>query len=232
MFTSSLIIVMSLLAIMPMLVMGITSYVKISVVLSLLRNAIGAGQTPSTAVIGSLTLVLTLITMSPMLSVVGSRIQESGLIEKLDASSVPTSQAIEDIKQAARAVAKPISKFMSKHANVRERAYFANLLSSKTKGEALADVRCHGDKSCAKLGETPTSLAAAFLVSELAEAFRLGLKIFLPFVVVDLVVSMLLTGLGMTMLTPTTLTLPLKLLLFTFADGWYLVCKSLTLSYL
>lgn len=176
-----------------------TSFTKIIVVLSIARQAIGASQTPPNIVIMSVALMLTAFSMYPVAKKIHASVDIAGL------SSKNTITFIEAAKQAT-----PIIKdFLIKHAQMEDRKIFAELL----KDEALDD--------------DLIILAPAFLISELSRAFQIGFLIYLPFLVIDMVVANLLMALGMQMLSPTTISLPFKILLFVLIDGWRMLAQGL-----
>ena len=238
---SSVIIMISL-ALIPFLFLGVTSFLKVSVVLNILRNAIGASQIPSAAITSLLSIVLTLYIMAP----VASRMLDT-FEKKADSSSKHVSamlskkkqhpQTFFAIKDLVAECASPLVEFMIDNANMPERIFFAQRL----KNAGIKDQNSSGKekpmcldrttKSCLLEGETFFSLLPAFMLSELKAAFVIGFMIFLPFLVIDLVVSNILLAMGMTMLTPATVALPFKILLFVISDTWFLLCRSLILSY-
>ena len=153
--------------------------------------------------------------MAPIAQESYQNFQSSSDSQKPTEKSASLPILIERISSAAL----PWESFLRNNSAERERVYFATL---GTKEAAVFDVQ----------RENIVSLLPAFLLTELREAFQIGFLLFLPFLVVDLVVTNLLVGLGMTMLTPTSVSLPLKLLLFYLADGWFLLSKSLVEGYL
>jgi type III secretion protein R len=206
-----------LVAAIPLVFVTTTSFLKISVVFSVLRNALGTGQIPSGTVITALSLILTLYVMAP----VGAAM--------IDAAT-PSAVAIDpnaplahpaDLITTVRAGIEPLRTFLVHNAGERERAMFLELAR-----EARPEPQRAG------LADTDLLVAApAFVVTELSEAFQLGFLIFLPFLVVDLVIANVLTALGLTSLSPTQVSLPFKLLLFVMVDGWYLLARALVLGY-
>ncbi len=217
------------LSLFPLLVMGTTSFIKISVVLSIFRNALGAGQLPSTAVSGLLSLALSLHIMAPVIDTM----VEKGSHSLKDATGAPLSverilkQPPEKLATLIEEVFSPLHAFLRKHASLREREYFASLHSSPNQ----QSVACDSEEPCWIAQERILTLIPAFILSELQSAFAIGFSIFLPFLVIDLVIANLLVGMGMVMVSPITISLPFKILLFVSCDGWFLLCSGLIASY-
>ncbi|MFK7992280.1 MAG: type III secretion system export apparatus subunit SctR [Sandaracinaceae bacterium] len=206
-----------LLTALPLIFMTTTSYVKISVVFSILRNALGTGQVPSGAVIAALSGILTLYVMAP----VGAEIaDEAGpAAEAIDVNN-PLSD-LTALSEAVSAGVRPLKAFLTRNAGERERALFLDLAR-----DARPD-----DQRDTVAGDDLLVLLPSFLVTELSEAFQIGFLVFLPFLIVDLVVANVLMSLGMHMLEPTRIAMPFKLLLFVLVDGWYLLARALVLGY-
>ncbi len=208
---SSALVTVVVLALAPFVAVMVTSFTKIVVVLSLLRNALGLQQVPPNVVLNGMAIVLTLYVMFPVGQQMGDKI---GSIEGLGTSTKSLLSAVDAAKE-------PLREFLIKHSNPRERAFFL-----RTAQKSLAPERA------AQLSERDYIVVLpAFTVSELSTAFQIGFLIFLPFLVVDLVVSNILMAMGMQMLTPTTVSLPFKLLLFVLVDGWVKLSHGLVLSY-
>ena len=218
-----LMLAMAALSLLPFALLMVTCFVRISVVLSILRGAIGAPQVPPTQVLTGLALVLTLAVMAPtgerMLAAVAPVFPSLGAVAGADLGSAQTVTAL---GAAADRAKEPLREFLLKHTGPRERATFHALaLKMRTPGE--------------RAGITDRDLAVivpAFVTSELRRAFEIGFLLFIPFLVIDMVIANLLLALGMHMLSPTTVSLPFKLLLFVVADGWTLVVRGLMESYL
>jgi type III secretion protein R len=212
--TSALITVIAL-SIAPFVAVMVTSFTKIVVVLSLLRNALGLPQTPPNVVINGLALVLTIYVMQPVGMNIADRWQDSG--QSITSATRDTQRMV----AAIDAVKEPLREFLVKHAAPRERAFF--LKTAK---------RMVGEERAASIGDTDfVVVIPAFTVSELSSAFQIGFLIFLPFLVIDLVVSNVLLAMGMMMMSPVTVSLPFKLLLFVLIDGWVKLVHGLVLSY-
>jgi type III secretion protein R len=196
--------------------MTATSFVKISVVFSILRNALGAGQVPSGTIVAAFSAILTLYVMAP----VGAKITEAAA-PALGAGGFAEADG-ESLFEAVTLGAGPLNDFLARHAGARERSLFAELAREARPPE---DREAIGDRDL-------LVLLPAFLVTELGEAFQIGFLVFLPFLIVDMVVANVLLALGMHMLSPTTVSLPFKLLLFVLVDGWFLLSRALVLGYL
>lgn len=214
-----LMVAMGALTLVPFALMLMTSFVKISVVLSIVRSAIGTQQIPPTQVITGLAVVLTIYIMAPV-GLEVYRINED--IMKRESNQGVVSGATADL--LIRAVEKgqePMRAFLIKHSHLKDRDMFYKLAWRMRKPidrENLSD-------------RDWLVLIPSFVVSELSEAFQIGFVLFVPFLVVDIVVSNILMALGMQMLSPTTISLPFKLLLFVMVDGWYLLTKGLVVGY-
>lgn len=199
-------------SLLPMLLLGATSFVKLHVVFGILRNALGGGQLPSAMITGLLATVLTFFTMAP----VGQQIWQA-VETKLPAKA--GSLSFEQIKTLFVSGVEPLDNFLRKHSRERERKYFAEVQAKNLKLEGP------------EISENFSTLLPSFLLTELDEAFSMGFVLFLPFLVIDLLVSNILMGLGMVMVSPHTISLPLKIILFVMSDGWFLLCKSLLEGY-
>ena len=208
---SSALVTVIILALAPFVAVMVTSFTKIVVVLSLLRNALGLQQVPPNVVLNGIALVLTVYVMFPVGQQMSERI---GGIDKLGSSTQSMLAAVDKAKE-------PLREFLIKHSHPRERAFFL-----RTAQKSLA-----ADKAAQLSDRDFIVVLPAFTVSELSTAFQIGFLIFLPFLVVDLVVSNILMAMGMQMLTPTTVSLPFKLLLFVLVDGWVKLAHGLVLSY-
>jgi type III secretion protein R len=209
---SSALLTIVVLALAPMVAVMVTSFTKLVVVLSLLRNALGLQQVPPNVVMNGLALVLSIYVMYPVGVEMGQRMQGIDNIAK----DTKTMMA------AAEAAKEPLRDFLYKHSRPVERAFFM-----KTAQKTLKPV------DAAKLTERDfLVIVPAFTVSELSIAFEIGFLIFLPFLVIDLVISNILMAMGMMMLSPTTVSMPFKLLLFVLIDGWVKLTHGLILTYL
>jgi type III secretion protein R len=214
---------MAALALVPFALLMVTCFVRISVVLSILRSAIGAPQVPPTQVLTGLALVLTLAVMAPtaerMLAAVAPVFPTLGAAADADLTSEKTLAALGGAAQRAR---EPLRAFLLEHTGARDRATFHVLALKMRAPEERAGIT----------NRDFAVVVPAFVTSELRRAFEIGFLLFIPFLVIDMVVANLLLALGMHMLSPTTVSLPFKLLLFVVADGWTLVVRGLMESYL
>jgi flagellar biosynthesis protein FliP len=201
-----LLLVMGLLTILPALVLMMTSFTRIIVVLAILRQALGLQQTPPNQVLIGLALFLSLFVMAPTLE----RVNENAI--------APYSAGQINAEQAIAEAGDEFQVFMIRQTRETDLAMFADMAGAP-KFESPADV--------------PFSiLLPAFVTSELKTAFQIGFMLFLPFLVIDLVVSSVLMSLGMMMMSPMLVSLPFKLLLFVLVDGWALLMGSLAASFL
>lgn len=199
-----------LIALAPFFAVMVTSFTKIVVVLSLVRNALGLQQVPPNLVLNGLALILSLYVMYPT-------------IQQMQAAAGPNpaGQQTEQIFDTADRAKEPLRAFLIEHSDPGERDFFVRTqarVASKTNTQAAA----------------PTDFIVvipAFIVKELTTAFQIGFLLFLPFLVIDLVISNILLALGMMMLSPVTISLPFKLLLFVLVDGWVKISHNLVLSY-
>ena len=192
------------LALAPFILVMSTSFVRIVVVLSLVRSAIGAAALPPNTVLTGLALVLTLVIMSPTIRAISSRAIEPYAHGKLSQAAL--------LERAAT----PLRAFMLRQTRAGDILLFSRVAHRPVE----AAVR------------TPTFvLIPAFVVGELRSAFAIGFALYLPFVAIDLAVASILMGLGMFMLSPPVVSLPAKLLLFVMVDGWALVCGGVVSSF-
>ena len=214
-----LLFAMAVLSILPFVLLLTTSFVKISVVLSIVKGALGTPQIPPAQVVTGLALILTFYVMAPT----GERMYRAvePVLGKGTGADLISGQSVAALAAAGERAREPLREFLLKHSTPRDRAVFHGLaLRMRTPQE--------------RVGITDRDLLVvvpAFLTSELRRAFEIGFLLFLPFLVVDMVVANLLLALGMHMLSPTTVSLPFKLLLFVMADGWQLLLRGLVESY-
>jgi len=198
-------VLLSLLSLVPVMMIAMTSFTRIVIVLSLLRHALGLPQTPPNSVIITLALCLTWFTMAP----VAGKIDQDALTPYLS-QHITASEAIERGKD-------PLRQFMISQTRESDLKVVLEMAKAPMPKTAKDVAFSH--------------LVPAFLLSELKTAFQIGFVIFLPFLLIDLVVSAILMALGMIMLPPTTISLPLKILLFILIDGWVLTAKALLGSF-
>jgi type III secretion protein R len=203
-----------LLGLLPFLLIAVTSFIKFAVVLSLLRNALGIQQIPPNIVIYSLALVMTAYVMLP------TGLQSGKVVEQALDSGKPVLLQI-------NAVAEPFVEFVQKHSSPAEVKFFRDS-ASRMWGDDIATDMLRLDAPPLK---QLVVLMPAFIVSELSRAFQIGFLLYLPFIVIDLIVANILLALGMSSLSPVTVSLPLKLLLFIALDGWKRLLEAMVLSY-
>ena len=213
-------VVFGMLSLLPALLLVGTSFVKCSVVLGLVRNALGSAETPGTMVVLGLSAILSLHVMAPtaraMVDAAGPQVNEALAADPL------TPEGLARLGRAWDAAKGPWVRFLRANAHARERRMFVDLARQSARRQGATTV----------VGEDDVSvLLPAFVVTELTRAFTLGFLVFLPFLVVDLVVASLLVSLGLTGLPPPQVALPFKLLLFVAADGWLLLVRALVLGY-
>jgi type III secretion protein R len=206
---TELLVTLAVVSLVPIALVTLTSFLKIVVVLSLTRSALGAPQIPPSTAVTGLALLLTFLAMGPIAEECWHR-----------ASAVPGG-GVERTLQSVRAGGEPLRAFLRRFARADDRASFLDL----ARRARPADAAAVGDDDFAVL-------APAFIVSELRRAFTIGFLLFLPLLVVDLLVANVLLALGLSQLSPTTVALPFKLLLFVAVDGWSLLARGLVAGYL
>lgn len=200
-----LLALLTIMAVLPALLVMMTSFTRITIVLAFVRHALGTPQIPPNPLILSLALVLTGITMAPTATKVYDRGAGPYIEGKLGMAAA-VEQGIE-----------PLREFMFRHVREKDLALFVRAIS-KEPARRRADV--------------PTlALVSAFATSEIRTAFEMGFLLLASFLVVDLIVASMLMAMGMVMVPPMTISLPLKILVFVLADGWYLVVRSLVASF-
>lgn len=207
-----LLLALGLMALASLALVTLTSFLKMAVVLSIARSALGAPQVPPNTAVTGLALLLTALVMAP----VGERSWAAY-------RAAGPANGIEDSITHMAAAAEPLRTFLARHARSDDRRTFLDISH-----------RLRGDRSDASFAtENDFSvLAPAFVISELRRSFTISFLIFLPFLVVDLLVANILLALGLTQLSPTSFSLPFKLILFVAVDGWSVLARGLTTSYL
>ena len=196
---------------LPLAVVTMTGFLKISVVLFLIRNALGVQQMPPNLVLYGIALVLTVYVTAPLLSDISGRLEE-GQVQF---------QTTEDIGRAAELVREPLKQHLVRFTHPEERQFFLEGTSRLWPEEARQNVR----------DDDLAILVPAFVASELTRAFEIGFLLYLPFLIVDIVVANILMTLGMIMVSPVLISIPLKLFLFVAVDGWSRLMHGLILSY-
>jgi flagellar biosynthesis protein FliP len=197
-----LLVTLTTISLVPLLLVMCTSFVRIVVVLSLVRSAIGASALPPNAVLTGLALVLTFVVMAPT----GQRIEREAIAPYSHGAITPS--------QAVSRATVPLRSFMLRQTRAADVALFARIARRRQRGQVPMTV-----------------LVPAFVVGELRSAFAIGFALYLPFVAIDLAVAAILMGLGMMMLSPPVVSLPVKLLLFVMVDGWAMLCGGVVASF-
>ncbi|MBF0398472.1 MAG: type III secretion system export apparatus subunit SctR [Desulfobacterales bacterium] len=209
----SIAIILVFLSLAPFIAIMITSFVKIVVVLSLIRNALGVQQIPPNMVLNGIAIILTIYIMAPVY-------QDSFDILHKENISVKDLESKEIFNKLQKSVG-PIKNFLNKHSHKMEKMFFVNSAKSiwsKEKAEKLKE-------------DDLIILIPAFVVSELTIAFKIGFMLYLPFIAIDLIVSNILLAMGMMMVSPMTISTPFKLLLFVMLDGWARLVHGIVLTY-
>ena len=226
----SLIVLMVGLSLLPFVAMVATSYLKIVVVMSLIRNALGIQSIPPNMVVNALAMILTFYIMAPMMG-------ESWEIAKAEQARVAAVRSTSAEQPAAamqpsvslfdtaalEKAAEPFREFLSRHTSDRERAFFVR--TAERLWAKDPDVPATVDPDSFYI------LIPSFCVSELTKAFQIGFLVYLPFIAIDIIVSNILLAMGMMMVSPVTISLPFKLLLFVMVNGWTLLIQGLVRGY-
>lgn len=199
-------LLLTVLSLAPAILIMLTSFTRLVMVLSLLRQALGTHQMPPNQVIVGIALFLTVFIMTPVWQAVNTNALQPYLSE-----TISRDQAFEN-------ALKPIRQFMFKQTKEKELALFVE----------ISKIERPRDKNDIPI----TVLIPAFIISEVKTAFQIGLLLYVPFLIVDMVVASVLLSMGMMMLPPVMVSLPFKLMLFVLADGWYLIIGSLVKSFL
>lgn len=200
-----LLILLTVLTILPSIIIMTTSFIRITVVLSFLKGAIGVQQSIPNQVLVGLALFLTIFIMAPTFTTINTN-----AITPYMNGKITQTQAIDE-------GAKPLRQFMLKQTRQKDLKLFVE--ASKYQGTITKE-------------NVPLYIVIpAFMISELQTAFKIGFLLYIPFIIIDLVVSSVLLSMGMMMLPPAMISLPFKLLLFVMVDGWYLLVKSLIMSF-
>lgn len=201
-----LLALLTVLSLVPSILMMVTAFTRIVVVLSFVRRAIGVNEVPPTPVILGLGLFLTFFVMAPIFSEINDEALQPYLHEEIEATT------------ALQRAEEPLREFMLKQTRRRDLALFVRLARIEAP-EGPEDLPIH-------------VVVPAFLISELKTAFTIGFMIYIPFLVIDMVVSSILLSMGMLMLPPVLISLPFKIILFVLVDGWHLIVGSLVASYM
>lgn len=207
----AIILIVSTIGLLPMAVVTMTAFLKISVVLFLIRNALGVQQSPSNLVLHGIALILTVYVTAPLVGNIWRAI-ETHPIEI---------NTIEDIRATGEIIAEPLRDYLTRFTTDRERVFFMDATADIWSDEARAGLK----------DDDLIVLVPAFVASELTRAFEIGFLIYIPFLVVDLIVANVLMAMGMMMVSPTLISIPLKIFLFVAVDGWSRLMHGLILSY-
>lgn len=204
--TLQVVILMTMLSFLPAIVMMMTAFTRIIVVFGILRQAIGLQQTPSNQILIGLALFLTVFVMAPVIKEVNEKAVQPYINEQLTAL------------QAAEVASIPFRKFMLAQTRETDLNLFVELSGKDQVYDSLAEVPL-------------TIVIPAFVTSELKTAFQIGFLLFIPFLIIDLVIASILMAMGMMMLSPMIVSLPFKIMLFVFVDGWAMVVASVASSF-
>lgn len=200
-----ILILLTVLTLAPSMLIMMTSFTRIIIVLSFIRNALGLQQTPPNQVLIGISLFLTFFIMAP----VGSQINKEAIQPYMNEEI--------DQQEAYKKAMEPVREFMFKQTRDKDLALFMDMAKLE---------------KTTKLADIPNNvIIPAFIISELKTAFQIGFVIYIPFLVIDMVVSSTLMSMGMMMLPPVIISLPFKILLFILVDGWNLLAKSLVLGF-
>lgn len=198
----------------PFAALMVTSYTKLVVVLGLLRTALGVQQVPPNIVLNGIALILTIYIMAPVGSAIVDTMQQSHV-------TIDGSMSIDDVMAIGQSITPPLKKFLSQHTVPGERNFFMRSATAIWPTERAQSLK----------SDDLMVLVPSFMLSELTRAFQIGFVIYVVFVVTDLIVANVLLALGMQMISPTTISIPFKLLLFVMLDGWSVLVHGLVLSY-
>lgn len=204
--TLQILIFLTFLTFLPAIVLTMTSFTRITIVFSLLRSALGTQTTPPNQVLIGLTLFLTFFIMAPVVSEIKTEAVDPYINEQINE---------EQFLEAAKS---PIRTFMLNHTRTKDLELFVSM-SEIELPETVGELPIH-------------VVVPAFIISELKTAFEISFLLFIPFIVIDFIVSSVLMSMGMMMLPPAMISLPFKLLLFVLVDGWHLVVQSLVKSFM
>ena len=200
-----ILVLMTLLTLLPALVLSTSAFIRIIIVLSILRQALGTAQTPPNQVLLGIALFLTFFVMAPVIGEIRVEAVDPYVDGQITAES------------AFNAGIQPLRTFMLAQTRESDLQMFANIA---------------GQTSLSSIDEAPLSIVIpSFMVSELKTAFQIGFLIFIPFLIIDLVVSSVLMSMGMMMLSPMLISLPFKIMLFVMVDGWALLLGTLATSF-
>ncbi len=201
----------SLFGFLPFIAIVATSFAKIAIVLTILRNALGIQQMPPGSLLNAMALIMTVFIMAPAIADIFAVIGDPNV----------QFRSIADYERVAIEASKPLHAFLDKFADPRQKAFFADT------SQKIWGYRFSPDGVLTQMA----ILLPSFLVSELTRAFEIGFLLYLPFLAIDFIVSAILVAMGMTSMNPPIISAPLKLLLFVMVDGWSRLVQGLILSY-
>lgn len=207
---ASIVAVSAFIGLFPILAVAVTSYTKITVVLLIVRNALGVQQTPPNVIIYTIAMILTFYIMYPVMTDVYAIIQRQSF--SFDSPA--------NVERVLVLVSEPVRAFLLKFVNESDQQFYIDTLKQIWPGRS--NVAQKNDFAI---------LIPAFLAEELTKAFQIGFLLYIPFLIVDIVVSAILIALGLQMMSPTIISIPFKLLLFITIDGWNRLFQGLILSY-
>ncbi|MGI6484891.1 MAG: flagellar type III secretion system pore protein FliP [Thermoanaerobacterales bacterium] len=200
--TLQIILLLTILSLAPSILVMLTSFTRVIIVLSFTRNGLGVQQVPPNQVLIGLALFMTIFIMAPVWTDINSQALQPYLNQEIDTTEALSRAEI------------PLRDFMFKQTREKDLALFLHYADTDHQIESLNDVPTH-------------VLIPAFIISELKTAFQMGFVIFVPFLIIDIIVSSTLMSMGMLMLPPVMISLPFKILLFILVDGWNIVVRSL-----
>ena len=206
-----IILVVATIGLIPLAVVTLTGFLKISVVLFLIRNALGVQQTPPNLVLYGIALILAVYVTSPLIGEMYAEIEGRSI----------TLERPEELKELGEALRTPLQAHLSRFAHPDERGFFMHATESVWSEQARAELR----------DDDLVVLIPAFVSSELTRAFEIGFLLYIPFLVIDLLVANVLMAMGMMMVSPTLISIPLKIFLFVAVSGWSRLMHGLILSY-
>ncbi|MEZ5840535.1 MAG: type III secretion system export apparatus subunit SctR [Hyphomicrobiales bacterium] len=206
-----IIILLVAMAFLPLVAVTVTAFAKISVVIFIVRNALGIQQLPPNIILYGLSLILSVYIAMPVLTQSYQSVRETGM----------AFQSFEEWEEAGTLAVSPLRTFLKKHTDDKQLAFFLK----------STDKIWGNDQSNEASADDLAIIVPAFLLSELTRAFEIGFLLYLPFMAIDIIVTTILVALGMMMVPPTTIAIPFKLMLFVFVDGWTKIVQGLILTY-
>lgn len=206
-----IILLVATVGLIPLAIVTMTGFLKIAVVLFLIRNALGVQQTPPNLVLYGIALILATYVTAPLIGEIGYQFQNAPV----------QLNSVEDLRDISERVRVPLQSHLAKYATMEEREFFLSATEGLWSEQARKNLR----------NDDLVVLVPAFVGSELARAFEIGFLLYIPFLIIDLIVSNLLMAMGMMMVSPTLISVPLKIFLFVVVDGWSRLMHGLISSY-